>query len=167
MADGTAWTPRCCDAVDAVNQQQKGGAVRRSCNGTSARTSPGATIAIWGLAFKPRTDDIREAPALVLIDRLLEAGAAVHVHDPVAQDNVRRQFGDRLSYHDHQYETLDGADALAILTEWNEYRNPDFEYIKYKMKQAVIFDGRNLFSPQRMAQAGIRYFGIGLLTERR
>jgi UDPglucose 6-dehydrogenase len=165
-ADGHGMDPAMLRSVDAVNQQQKG-VLFRKLQQHFGEDLAGRKIAIWGLAFKPRTDDIREAPALVLIDRLLEAGAAVHVHDPVAQDNVRRQFGDRLSYHDHQYDTLDGADALAILTEWNEYRNPDFEYIRYKMKQAVIFDGRNLFSPQRMAQAGFHYSGIGLLTERR
>jgi UDPglucose 6-dehydrogenase len=126
----------------------------------------GRRIAIWGLAFKPRTDDIREAPALVLVYRLLEAGAILHVHDPVAQENVRRSYGERLHYHDHQYDTLEQADALAIVTEWNEYRNPDFAYMKYRMKQPVIVDGRNLFKPAKMAQVGFHYFGIGLPSER-
>jgi UDPglucose 6-dehydrogenase len=123
-------------------------------------------VAIWGLAFKPRTDDIREAPALVLIDRLLGAGADVRVHDPVAQDNVKRLYGDRITYCEQQYDTLDGADALAIVTEWNEFRNPDFDLMKKKLKQPVIFDGRNLFDPEKMSSLGFTYSGIGLETPR-
>ena len=119
-------------------------------------------IAVWGLSFKPRTDDIREAPALVLIDRLLAAGARVQVHDPVAQENVRALYGDRLTYCGHHYEALEGADALAIVTEWNEFRNPDFGYMQRKMKQPVIFDGRNLYDPRRMRELGFDYSGIGL-----
>ena len=122
-------------------------------------------IAMWGLAFKPRTDDIREAPSLVLIDRLLTAGADLHVHDPVAADNVREVFGDRLTYHQHHYDALDGADALVIVTEWSEYRNPDLDYIKYKMSRPAIFDGRNLFDPARLARAGFQYMGIGLSSQ--
>ena len=122
----------------------------------------GKTVAIWGLAFKPRTDDIREAPALVLIDRLLEAGTIIRVHDPVATENVRKQYGDRLTYCSTPYEALDGADALAIVTEWNEFRNPDFNVIRQKLRSPVIFDGRNLFDPAKMQKLGFRYSGIGL-----
>jgi UDPglucose 6-dehydrogenase len=122
----------------------------------------GKTVAVWGLSFKPRTDDIREAPALVLIDELLAAGANVRVHDPVAQDNVQAIYGDRLIYCAHHYDTLDGADALAICTEWPEFRNPDFEYLKHKLRQPVIFDGRNLWDPKLMGERGFEYFGIGL-----
>jgi UDPglucose 6-dehydrogenase len=122
----------------------------------------GRKIAMWGLAFKPRTDDIREAPSLVLIQRLLAAGTELHVHDPVAGENIRQVFGDRLAYHEHHYDTLDGAEALVIVTEWNEYRNPDLDYVKYRMSSPVIFDGRNLFDPSRLARAGFQYTGIGL-----
>ena len=119
-------------------------------------------IAIWGLSFKPRTDDIREAPSLVLIDRLLAAKATVLAHDPVAQQNVQAIYGDKVTYCSHHYDTLDGADALAIVTEWSEFRNPDFAYLKHKMKQPVIFDGRNLYEPKRMRELGFVYSGIGL-----
>ena len=120
------------------------------------------TIAVWGLAFKPRTDDIREAPSLVLIRRLLDAGARVQVTDPVAMDNVRRLMGDSIQYFDHHYDACDGAVALAIVTEWNEFRNPDFDYVKLKLKNPVIFDGRNLYDRRRMAELGFHYSGIGL-----
>jgi UDPglucose 6-dehydrogenase len=122
----------------------------------------GRTVAIWGLAFKPRTDDIREAPSLVLIQQLLDAGAKVQVSDPVAIDNVREVLGDSITYHDHHYDACMGADALAIVTEWNEYRNPDFDYIKLKLRNPVIFDGRNLYDRRKMAARGFYYSGIGL-----
>jgi UDPglucose 6-dehydrogenase len=149
-------------AVDDVNNQQKrvlADKLRRHFDAQLA----GRKIAVWGLAFKPRTDDLREAPALVLIEELLAAGADVHVHDPVAIHHARRLFGERLTYHAHHYETLDQAEALAIVTEWNEYRNPDFEYMRYKMRRPVIFDGRNLYDPDKLVRAGFTYYGIGLL----
>ena len=98
----------------------------------------------------------------MLINQLLEAGADVHVHDPVAMENVREELGERVTYHDHQYDTLPDADALAIVTEWNEYRNPDFDYLLHKMRSPVVFDGRNLYNPQRMVERGFTYSGIGL-----
>lgn len=125
------------------------------------------TIAIWGLAFKPRTDDIREAPALVLIDQLLEAGAKVHAHDPIATKNVKAIYGDRIAYSDHHYDALHGSDALAICTEWNEYRAPDFDYIKHHLSEPAIFDGRNLFEPDKMFERGFFYSGIGLKQPQR
>jgi UDPglucose 6-dehydrogenase len=120
------------------------------------------TIAVWGLSFKPRTDDIREAPSLVLIRSLLEVGARVRVHDPVALENVRHELGDSVEYCIHHYDCCDGADAIAIVTEWNEFRNPDFDYIKLKMKAPVIFDGRNLYDRRKMASRGFFYSGVGL-----
>jgi UDPglucose 6-dehydrogenase len=153
--------PSVLRSVDRVNTAQKEvlyHKMHRHFEGALADKM----IAIWGLSFKPRTDDIREAPALVLIDRLLAAGARVQVHDPVAQDNVRAIYGDRLSYCSHHYDALEGADALAIVTEWNEFRNPDFGYMQHKMKQPVIFDGRNLYDPRRMRELGFHYSGIGL-----
>lgn len=151
------------DAVDAVNRRQKQvlfNKLHRHFGGDLA----GRKIAVWGLAFKPRTDDIREAPSLELLKKLIDARADVHVHDPVAMDNVRAQFGETLKYCDHHYDALEGAEALAIVTEWNDYRTPDFAYLMHKMRTPVIFDGRNLYDVNRLEKLGIRYSGVGIST---
>ena len=163
VANSNGMSPRVLKAVDEVNNTQKEVLFRKLHQHFEGDFS-GRTVAVWGLSFKPRTDDIREAPSLVLIDRLLDAGATLRVHDPVALANVRTVYGDRLTYCDHHYEAIENADALAICTEWNEFRNPDFEYMKYRMKHPAIFDGRNLYDPQRMQAAGFCYSGIGLHT---
>jgi len=121
----------------------------------------GQTIAVWGLAFKAETDDVRESPALVLVDALLDAGATVRVHDPAALETARRHFGDRVCYAPQAYDALTGAAALAIVTEWLEYRNPDFARIKQALSRPLIVDGRNLYDPQRMARLGFIYESIG------
>ncbi|MFT3677460.1 MAG: UDP-glucose/GDP-mannose dehydrogenase family protein [Chitinophagaceae bacterium] len=121
----------------------------------------GRHFALWGLAFKPNTDDIREAPALFIIEALLEAGATVTAFDPEAMPNVRQQIGNRIEYVGSQYEALDNADALIIATEWNEFRTPDFSQIISKLKQKAIFDGRNLFDVKRMKDLGFHYVSIG------
>ena len=160
MAKSHSVDPQLLEAVDAVNEAQKQvlwHKIRAHFNGNLK----GKTIAIWGLAFKPRTDDIREAPALVLIESLLAAGAEVRVHDPEAMPNVRAQYGDRIAYCDLPEDAIEHADALAIVTEWNEFRNPDFDQMRRLMKQPVIFDGRNLYEPSHMARMGFRYFPIG------
>ena len=126
----------------------------------------GKKIGVWGLAFKPRTDDIREAPALVLIDRLLEAGCELCVHDPEAMSNVCEKYGDRLTYCDRQMDALNGVDAVAIMTEWGEFRTPDYAEMKSRMKQAVVFDGRNIFNGEQMQSAGFTYYSIGRPTVR-
>jgi UDPglucose 6-dehydrogenase len=152
--------PRILDAVHLVNRHQKtvlGHKIAAHFGGSLLER----TIAVWGLAFKPRTDDIRDAPALVLIDRLLELGATVRVHDPEAMDNVRRLYGDKLQYAALPLDALDGADALAICTEWPEFRHPDFEELARRMKGRAIFDGRNLFPPATLATAGFTYHCIG------
>ena len=118
-------------------------------------------IGVWGLAFKPKTDDIREAPAMVLIDSLLEAGCQLMVHDPEAMENVCEKYGDRLTYCDRPLDVLNDADALAIMTEWGEFRTPDFAEMKSRMRQAVIFDGRNIFNGEQMSAAGFTYYSIG------
>src|SRR5271156_3154453 len=110
----------------------------------------GKTLALWGLAFKPRTDDIREAPALALIDALTAVGVKVRVHDPEAMANVREVYGDKLYYADRPYGALEGADGLVVVTEWPEFRNPDFEVMRRLMTERVIFDGRNIFEPKQM-----------------
>ena len=154
------------EAVDEINNRQKN-VLFEKVTAKFGKDLKGKKIAVWGLAFKPRTDDIREAPALVFLEQLIAAGAEVHVHDPVAMENVQKEIGDRVKYHDHHYDTLPGADALAIVTEWNEYRNPDFSYLRHKLKSPVIFDGRNLYDPARMAKEGFYYSGVGLSSEKR
>jgi len=121
----------------------------------------GKTIAIWGLAFKPNTDDIRESPALYIIQGLLDAGANVKVYDPEAMENVKAEFGDKLSYYDDPYEVIIDVDALAIITEWSVFRTPSFGAMKKLMKEAIIFDGRNLYDLTRMNELGFYYESIG------
>jgi UDPglucose 6-dehydrogenase len=147
-------------ATDEVNSQQKRLMVERVKQHFGSDLS-GRTLAIWGLAFKPRTDDMREAPSLVVIDELLKAHARVQVHDPEALENARRIFGERVSYHRTNYEALSHADALIILTEWNEFRHPNFQRIKAELKQPVIFDGRNLYDPVLMKALEFKYYSIG------
>ncbi|HYT87766.1 MAG TPA: UDP-glucose/GDP-mannose dehydrogenase family protein [Gemmataceae bacterium] len=151
---------RMMEAVDQVNEAQKRvlGAKIRAHYGSAL---PEQTLAIWGLAFKPRTDDIREAPALVLIEELLQAGVKLRVHDPEAMANVRALYGDRLVYCDRPYGALEGADGLAIVTEWQEFRRPDFEVMRRLLRQPVIFDGRNLYEPKPLRALGFVYYGIG------
>jgi len=121
----------------------------------------GRTIAIWGLAFKPRTDDMREAPAIPIIERLLARGATVKAYDPAAAPVARGIFGDRVALCDRSYDALEGADALAIVTEWNEFREPDFAKMRALLKTPVVFDGRNIYSPEHMRALGFTYFSIG------
>jgi UDPglucose 6-dehydrogenase len=121
----------------------------------------GRRIAVWGLAFKPNTDDMREAASLVLIEDLLAAGAEVVAHDPVAMHETKRRLGDRIGYANTSYDALDGADALVIVTDWNEYRHPDFARIKATLKTPVVVDGRNLYDTRKMASLGFRYASIG------
>ncbi|MEX0679111.1 MAG: UDP-glucose/GDP-mannose dehydrogenase family protein [Pirellulales bacterium] len=151
---------RLLEAIDRVNTQQKSilpEKIERHFAGKLA----GRTVAVWGLAFKPRTDDVREAPSLVLIDRLLAGGAKLQVHDPEAMANVRSIYGDKLTYSQQPYEALVAADALAIMTEWKEFLQPDFAHMRSLMKSPVIFDGRNLYSPRQMKAAGFVYHSIG------
>jgi len=152
-------------AVETVNERQKlvltEKIAARLADGSVAKPLAGRTFAIWGLSFKPRTDDMREAPSVVIINRLLEMGAQVRAHDPEAICEATKIFGDRIGYSNNQYEILKGADALAIITEWSEYRNPDFEKIKTLLKHPLLFDGRNLYEPRRMSLAGFEYFPIG------
>ncbi|MEI6950852.1 UDP-glucose/GDP-mannose dehydrogenase family protein, partial [Paraflavisolibacter sp. H34] len=116
---------------------------------------------LWGLAFKPNTDDIREAPALEIIDHLVAAGATVKAFDPEAMPNVKALIGDKIAFAASQYEALEGADALIIATEWNEFRTPDFSKLQSALKQPVVFDGRNLFEVASMEEKGFYYESIG------
>lgn len=121
----------------------------------------GKQFAVWGLAFKPNTDDIREAPALVIIDALLKAGATVKAFDPVAMENVKSELGDKITYCDSSYDALDGSDALVVVTEWNKFRHPDFSEVKSRLNAPVIFDGRNVYREEAMKNEGFTYFSIG------
>lgn len=148
------------ESVHQVNQRQREVLFRKIV----ARFGPnlrGRTFAIWGVAFKPKTDDIREAPAVVLIEKLLGAGAEIRAHDPEALANLKHQYADRVSYHSSSYEALDGADALAIVTEWNEFRSPNFNEMRKRLGQPVIFDGRNLYSLETMRTRQFEYYSIG------
>lgn len=163
MATSKSMRSRMMEAVDEVNEAQKAVLPDKITAHFGDNVSQ-AVVAIWGLAFKPRTDDIREAPSLILIDRLLKAGATVHVHDPEALENVRAHFGQRpgLHYHESPYEAITGADALAIVTEWSEYRTPDFVHMKNLMRQPIVFDGRNIYDSKQMRTRGFVYDGIGI-----
>lgn len=147
-------------SVEAVNEKQKFLLVEkvRACFGTDLH---GRKFALWGLAFKPRTDDMREAPSVVIIEELLAAGAEIAAHDPEALSQAQRIFGDRISYHRTNYDSLANADALLIVTEWNEFRRPDFKRMRTLMKAPIIFDGRNLYEPTEMRQEGFAYYPIG------
>ena len=148
------------EAVETVNDRQKGILVDRVVQ-RFGEDLTGRTFAVWGLAFKPNTDDMREAPSLVTIAALLERGARVSAHDPVAMDEARRHFGDRILYAESNYATLEGADALLIHTEWLPYRRPDFPRMKELMNTPLILDGRNIYRPDRMAEYGFEYISIG------
>jgi UDPglucose 6-dehydrogenase len=151
---------RLLQAAEEVNQKQKLLLVER-VKGYFGANLKGRSLAVWGLAFKPRTDDMREAPSITVIEALLAAGAQIRVHDPEALGNARRTFGDRVSYHTINYDALKGADALLILTEWNEFRHPNFQRIRDCLKQPVIFDGRNLYDPELMKALHFTYYSIG------
>jgi len=152
-------------SVEEVNERQKevlaDKLIKALGKPDEEKPLTGATIACWGLSFKPRTDDMREAPSLTIIERLLAAGATVRAHDPEALTEAKKHFGDRIEYSTNQYEILTNADALAIITDWHEYRNPDFERIKTSLKQPLIVDGRNLYKPHKMKEQQIRYIPLG------
>jgi UDPglucose 6-dehydrogenase len=148
------------DAAERANERQKR-VLGERLSTHFAGDLAAKRIAIWGLAFKPETDDIREAPALVLIEQLLAAGASVVAHDPVAADNVRAALGDRIEYASEMYSALEGADALVLVTEWHSFRTPDFPRIKGLLRSPVVFDGRNVWAPDELRGLGFRYYGIG------
>jgi len=160
MAESNLVEPDMLAAVDRVNDRQKHVMTEKIAKHFDGNLK-GKTIAVWGLAFKPRTDDIREAPALVLVDRLLEQGVRVQVHDPEALPNVREIYGDRLVYCELRTEALANADALVIMTEWKDYHRPNWEEMLTAMRSPTVFDGRNLYEPQRMREMGFRYYSVG------
>jgi UDPglucose 6-dehydrogenase len=153
---------RVLQAVEEANEAQKRrlfAKVARALGGDGRLK--GARIAVWGLAFKPQTDDMREAPALTLIDQLLAAGASVVGHDPAALHEARRRLGDRIEFAENNYDALKGADALVVVTDWNEYRHPDLARVKQTLKRPIVIDGRNLYDPAKMRGLGFTYSSIG------
>jgi UDPglucose 6-dehydrogenase len=158
-------------SVEAVNERQKTQLstmilrhfAEKGTRKTASLKKPleGKMIAIWGLSFKPNTDDMREAPSVVIINSLLRAGAAIRAHDPIAEHEARKIFKNRIGIMQDGYEALRGADALAVVTEWNEFRTPDFQKIKKLMKKPVIFDGRNIYNQEELKKMGFTYYGIG------
>lgn len=147
-------------AVEQVNERQKRVLVEKIKRRFGAKLS-GKVFAVWGLAFKPRTDDMRDAPAIVVIEALLQMGARIQAFDPEATVEARKIFGDRIVYAARNYDALDGASALLVLTEWNEFRRPDFERIKELLKEPIIFDGRNIYDPVDLKKLGFDYYSIG------
>jgi UDPglucose 6-dehydrogenase len=146
-------------AVEQVNRRQKERLVAKMLEHFGSLQ--GKTIAVWGLAFKPRTDDMREAPAIVIIEGLLAEGAVVRAYDPEATETARCIFGDRITFCDKSYDALTGAAALAVVTEWNTFREPDFDKMRERMQTPIVFDGRNIYSPEHMRALGFTYFSIG------
>jgi len=160
IADQNEYEFSILDSVIKVNEKQRTVLFDKIRNYYKGDLK-GKTIALWGLAFKPNTDDIREAPALYIIEKLLKAGAIVQAFDPEAMENVEKLYGDKIAFANDQYEVLNNANALMILTEWNEFRSPDFNFIKSKLIDKAIFDGRNIFDPATMQQNGFYFESIG------
>lgn len=158
--DNYGYSMEVLKAVESVNERQKE-LIFNKIMKHYGQDVKGKRFGLWGLAFKPATDDMREAPALVLIEKLLAAGATVCAFDPVAMTECRRRMGDRIEYASTMYEALDGADAMIVVTEWQEFKIPKFTYIEKALKEKVIFDGRNIYSPEQMKEFGYIYYGIG------
>jgi len=155
---------RILTAVDVVNERQKS-VLLKKMNKHFGVSAKGKTVVVWGLAFKPQTDDMRDAPSVVIINGLLQSGFKVRAHDPIAIPRAKLLLGDSVEFCENGYDCLKGADALVIVTEWNEFRRPDFDRIKGMMRSPVIFDGRNIYDPKRMKERGFVYYGIGRRTE--
>jgi UDPglucose 6-dehydrogenase len=158
-AEDKGYDFRILRAVESVNDSQKNRLVEKMQQHFTNLS--GKTIALWGLAFKPRTDDMREAPAIPIVEGLLARGAKVKAYDPAAGPVAKRIFGERIALCEKSYDALAGADALAIVTEWNEFREPDFEKMRSLLIAPVVFDGRNIYSPEQMRALGFTYFSIG------
>ncbi|MBL8939475.1 MAG: UDP-glucose/GDP-mannose dehydrogenase family protein [Archangium sp.] len=147
-------------AVERTNEKQKKLLVAKALKHFGGSVD-GKTFAVWGLAFKPKTDDMREAPSIEIIEGLAAKGAKVKAFDPVATETAKRALKDRCQYMEKPYDALEGVDALFVVTEWNDFRNVDFARMKSMMKQPVVFDGRNIYSPAKLREAGFTYYGIG------
>jgi UDPglucose 6-dehydrogenase len=151
---------RILKTVDTINENQKRVLIEKVKKHFAGKLK-GKTIAVWGIAFKPQTDDIREAPSLVIMSSLMKEGAVIQAHDPVAMPNAKKVFGRRIRLCKTAYAALKNADALVVVTEWNEFRRPDYLFMKKLMKTPVLFDGRNIYDPEEIQDAGFVYYGIG------
>lgn len=162
MADAVGYQPYLLDAVEKINQQQKE-MLFKKISAHFGKSLENKTFALWGLAFKPDTDDMREAPSRVLIDALLEASAKINAYDPAAMKTSAHIYGSsaHLTYCENAYSALENADALIIVTEWKEFANPDFSLVYEKLKEPVIFDGRNMYDPKLLRELGFKYYGVG------
>lgn len=160
VADQYAQRAQILRSVDEVNDRQKGWLFEKFQQYVGGDLSA-KRVAVWGLSFKPRTDDMREAPSVVLIHSLLDAGVRVAAHDPVAMPVAERIFGDKIEYFDKSYDALDGADCLVIVTEWQEFKQPDFDRIRQLLKTPLVIDGRNLYDRETMKRIGFRYIAVG------
>lgn len=163
-ADQNGYEMQILKAVEAVNYAQKEVLFNKILKHYNGDIS-GKHFAMWGLSFKPNTDDMREAPSVVLIEKILAAGGTVSAYDPVASEEAKHQLQDRITYASTEYEALNGADALLLVTEWAEFRVPDFDKIKSELSSPVLFDGRNVYSPEAMAERGFDYYCIGINTK--
>jgi UDPglucose 6-dehydrogenase len=157
---GNGQPMRILEAVDAVNTEQASRFAEK-VKRHFANDLAGKRFGVWGLAFKPRTDDMRDAPSIKIIEQLLTAGATISVYDPEAMEEGKRIFGSRVQFGASNYACLEGADALLLVTEWQAFRNPNFERMKTMMRQLVIFDGRNIYDPEHLREMGFTYYGIG------
>ncbi|MDX5320211.1 MAG: UDP-glucose 6-dehydrogenase, partial [Bacteroidota bacterium] len=153
---------RVLKAVEEVNEAQKEVMYNKVVKHFGHDLS-GKTFAFWGLSFKPKTDDMREAPSVVIIEHLLAAGAKVKAFDPVAMEEAKHMIGNKIEYSTEQYDTLKGADALILATEWPEFRFPNFVHMAEIMKDKVVFDGRNIYDSKELKEKGFAYYGIGVL----
>lgn len=159
-ADEYKYDFKILNSVEWVNQNQRVLFAKKILD-HFGNNLKGKRITVWGLAFKPNTDDMREAPSVTVVRELLKHKAVVHVHDPVANEEAKKHFGTSVKYFSNNYDALKGADGLVVMTEWNEFRRPDFDKMKSLMKQHVVFDGRNIYNPQILKELGFVYFGIG------
>ncbi len=162
-ADKNNYSLEILKSVEFVNEKQKS-IIFNKLNSHFNNNLKGKTIAMWGLSFKPNTDDMREAPALVIIDKLTKAGAKVVAYDPIAMDEGKRRLGDKISYAKDQYDAVNDADALIVITEWSEFRTPNYNILSKLMNNKLIFDGRNIYEPSEMKDFGFTYYSIGRKT---
>jgi UDPglucose 6-dehydrogenase len=157
ISKGLKIEPGLLDAVSSINIQAR----EKFCKKILSKIKPASTIAIWGLSFKPNTDDVREAPSIYIIEKLLEQKMHLNVYDPAAMSNIKKIFESKLTYFNDQYQVLKNADALCIFTEWNEFKEVNLDKIKKLLIKPVIFDGRNIYNPKRMKDLGFDYYGVG------
>ena len=160
-AASSGYQMQILEAVEAVNEKQKSVLFEKLMNRFQGNIA-GKTFALWGLSFKPNTDDMREAPSLVIIDKILKAGGMVKAYDPIAMPETNHILGNTIQYSKTEYDALDNADALLIVTEWTDFRSPNFEKIKKALLNPIVFDGRNIYDAKELNELGFEHYGIGI-----